>query len=413
MIKERILLVEDNKSLSKLIAKKMEEKLDVEVLQAYSQKEAEDFLEENDDFFIALLDLNLPDAPNGEIVDFILSKGIPSIVLTGNIDENTRETMLQKGVIDYVFKTSMEDINYIFSLIKRVMKNRDIRVMVVDDSSVVRKNIKNILSKFMFKVNVAAHGEEALIYLDDYKDIKLILVDYNMPVIDGLEFTKLVREKYDRNKIGIISMTSSDERFISAKFLKMGANDFLHKPFDEEELICRINNTLENIENINALSKMANYDFLTGVYNRRYFFQKIKEFFKGKNNFALAMIDIDYFKKINDTYGHDVGDIVLKKIAQILKDNTKGSDIVSRFGGEEFCIALKNVSNEAAVRFFSKLRSAIAKEKVVINDKKISFTASIGVSFRDDKDNIEDILKEADEALYRAKNGGRNRVEIC
>ncbi len=413
MIKERILLVEDNKSLSKLIAKKMEEKLDVEVIQAYSQRETEDFLEENDDFFIALLDLNLPDAPNGEIVDFILSKGIPSIVLTGNIDENTRETMLQKGVIDYVFKTSMEDINYIFSLIKRVMKNRDIRVMVVDDSSVVRNNIKNILSKFMFKVNVAAHGEEALIYLDDYKDIRLILVDYNMPVIDGLEFTKLVREKYDRSKIGIISMTSSDERFISAKFLKMGANDFLHKPFDEEELICRINNTLENIENINALSKMANYDFLTDVYNRRYFFQKIKEFFKGKNNFALAMIDIDYFKKINDTYGHDVGDIVLKKIAQILKDNTKGSDIVSRFGGEEFCIALKDVNNEAAVRFFSKLRSVIAKEKAVIDNKQISFTASIGVSFRDDKDSIEEILKEADEALYRAKNGGRNRVEIC
>ena len=125
------------------------------------------------------------------------------------------------------------------------------------------------------------------------------------------------------------------------------------------------------------------------------------------------MIDIDYFKKINDTYGHDTGDIVLKKIAQILKDNTKGSDIVSRFGGEEFCIALKNVSNEAAVRFFSKLRSSIAKEKVVMDNKQISFTASIGVSFRDDKDNIEDILKEADEALYRAKNGGRNRVEIC
>ena len=187
MIKERILLVEDNKALSKLVKKKMEESLDFEIIQSYSLEETNKILEDNDDFFIALLDLNLPDAPDGEVVDTVLSYNIPSIILTGSIDEQVRDKMLsKKGVIDYVYKGNIEDVNYIFSLIKRLSKNRDIKLMVVDDSQMVRKQIKEILQKHMFKVLVAAHGEEALNYLEDNSDVKLVLTDYNMPVIYGL-----------------------------------------------------------------------------------------------------------------------------------------------------------------------------------------------------------------------------------
>ena len=413
MIKERILLVEDNKSLSKLIKRKMQNNPKFEIIQSYSYDQTNALLEDNDDYFIALLDLNLPDAPDGEVVDLVLSYNIPSIILTATIDETIRENMLKKdNVIDYVYKSNIEDVNYIFSQIERLYKNRDTKLMIVDDSQMVRKHIKNILQKHMFKILVAAHGEEALNYLETNKDVKLILTDYNMPVIDGIELTKRIREKYSKQDTIIISLTNSNEHLISAKFLKLGANDFITKPFSNEELICRINNTLEAKEAMEKLSITANYDFLTNLYNRRYFFNRINDFIKKYKNYVIAMIDIDNFKMINDTYGHDIGDIVLKHLATTLKNNTKGSDIVTRFGGEEFCIVLSNVNEKNAVSFFVKLQNLISKEKVTIKNDTIKYTISIGITIKDKKEDIEVLLKEADEALYKAKNNGKNRVEI-
>lgn len=413
MMKERILLVEDNKALSKLIKRKMEDNLDFEIIQSYSLEETAALLEDNDDYFIALLDLNLPDAPDGEVVDLVLSYNIPSIILTGTIDEDVRDEMLKKEkVIDYVFKGNIEDVNYIFSLIERLSKNRDVKLMVVDDSQTVRKHIKNILQKHMFKVLIAAHGEEALNYLETNNDVKLILTDYNMPVINGIELTKQVRERFSKQEMAIISLTGSSEHLISAKFLKLGANDFITKPFSNEELICRINNTLEAQEAIEKLSQVANLDFLTNLYNRRYFFEHINDFINKYKNYAIAMLDIDYFKKINDNYGHDIGDMVLKHLAITLKNNTKGSDIVARFGGEEFCIALANVDEKNAVSFFVKLQNLISKEKITIKNHAIKYTVSIGVTIKNKKEDIQKLLKEADEALYEAKENGRNRVEI-
>ena len=187
MSKEKILIVEDNKALSKLIAKKMETHLNFDVDVAHSLAEAKVLIGKEVKYFIALLDLNLPDAPDGEVVDFMIEKKVPSIILTGSMDTQTRDKILKKDVIDYVYKGNMEDVNYIFTLIERLHKNREIKVLVVDDSITVRAQIKGILKQQMFKVMVAAHGEEALVFLQDNPDIKLVLTDFYMPVIDGVE----------------------------------------------------------------------------------------------------------------------------------------------------------------------------------------------------------------------------------
>ncbi len=411
-MKERILIIEDNRALSKILTKKMEKNLDYEVVQAYSYDEAEEIINENDDFFITLCDLNLPDAPDGEIVDFVISKGLPVIVLTGSIDEDLRKEMLGKNIVDYVYKGNIEDVNYIFTLIQRLSKNRDIKVLAVDDSLVFRKEIKKLLQSQMFSVLIAAHGEEALNYLENNQDIKLVLTDFNMPVIDGVELTKNIREKHDKDDMPIIGMTGSEDHLVSAKFLKIGANDFINKPFSKEELICRINNTLDAKEHLEMVTEMANKDFMTKAYNRRYFFQEVESFYKTNSNFAIAMIDIDLFKKINDKYGHDLGDLVIITLANTLKYHTKGSDLVARFGGEEFCIALRDVNRKQAIGFFAKLRKEISDISINTINVKIKFSVSIGVAFSSDR-KIDELLKEADEALYRAKENGRNRVEIA
>lgn len=415
MAKEKILIVEDNKALSKLIVKKMETSLNFDVVAAYTYKEACELLEENDDYFVALLDLNLPDAPNGEVVDMVLGHKIPSIVLTGSMDKEVREQILNKEVIDYVYKGNIDDVNYIFALIERLHKNQGIKVLVVDDSIGQRSKIKELLKLQMFTVLVAAHGEEALVFLENNPDIKLVLTDFNMPVIDGLELTKAIRKQKNKNELSIIAMTSSNKELISAQFLKIGANDFINKPFSREELACRIKNSLDALEYIHQIETMAHNDFLTGVSNRRYFFESMKAYCgANKEPFVVAMIDIDNFKAINDTYGHDIGDSTIVVLATLLKKSVKGSDIVARFGGEEFCMVLKNIEQKNALEFFVKLRAQIAATPIQLKeDKAFNFTVSMGVAFSDDGETIDALLIEADKALYSAKKNGKNRVEVA
>ena len=412
---QKILLVEDNKALSKLMAKKIATNTDFEVDTAYTLKEAQTLVGSNS-YFMALLDLNLPDAPDGEVVDYMLSKKIPSIVLTANVDKKTREEILKKDVIDYVFKGNMDDVNYIFQLIKRLSKNREYKVMVVDDSILLRNEMKKILKLQMYKVFSAAHGEEALVYIKDNPDIKLVLTDYNMPVINGFELTKTLREEYTKMQMSIIGITASSDEMISSKFLKVGANDFINKPFTKEELVCRANNAVEILEYIETISDMANRDFLTGARNRRSFFKEINQYVDecrhSGEEFAVAMIDIDKFKNINDTYGHDTGDVAIKELVRLVIDSIKGADLVARFGGEEFCVLLKNIDKSSAVELFVRLRLKIANNRISINSNEIKYTVSIGVAF-DSEDGIEEMINQADMALYAAKNSGRNRVELA
>ena len=417
MEKSKILIVEDNKALAKLIAKKMEDKVEMDIDVAHTMAEAQAFLSDPKEYFIALLDLNLLDAPNGEIVDYVISKGLPSIVLTGSIDDATRESFIHKDIVDYVYKGNMDDINYIFQIINRLSKNRQYKVMIVEDSAPFRNSLKKILTSLQFHVFTAAHGEEAMSYFADNPDIRLVVCDYRMPVKDGLEVLKEIRAAGDKNQIGVLMMTSPSENVNGAIFLKNGANDFIAKPFVKEELICRVNNLIEAMENINQIADFANKDFLTGVYNRRYFYDDMNEYVayaeERAEPYAVAMLDIDHFKEINDACGHDSGDRVLKTLAKKLIDETKNGDLIARFGGEEFCIVLKNISNEEAVKFFVNLRANIASCNVQLKKEQKNFTVSIGVAFSRSDYKLDELLELADEALYRAKENGRNRVEIA
>ncbi len=409
---KKILIVEDNKSLSKLIAQKISQNIDFEIDIAYSLKEAQAFVDKSKDYFIALLDLNLPDAPNGEVVDYMLKKKIPSVVLTANKDKKIKDEILKKDIIDYIYKGNMDDVNYIFQLIERLLKNTKHKVMVVDDSIVMRSKIKRILELQMYKVLSAAHGEEALVYIDDNPDIKLVLTDYNMPVIDGYELTKKLREEYSKVQMSIIGTSANDDDMLSSKFLKAGANDFVALPFTKEELVCRVNNSIETLEYIENLSDDRNRDFLTGVRNKRSFYEELSQYMhecqSSGEEFAVAMIDIDDFSNIDDTYS----DMAIKELVRLIYENIKVTDMVGRFGGEEFCVLLKNIDKNSAVGRFVRLRLKISKNILNIDNHKINYTVSTGVTFSCDE-GVEEMLNQVDVALYKAKDGGQNRVEIA
>ena len=410
----KILIVEDNKTLAKLISKKIESTLECTVDIAYSFSEAKLFLKTYK-YFITLLDINLPDAPNGEIVDYALSKGNRAIVLSANIDKEFRQKILKKNIIDYVNKGGMNDINYIIHTIKRLQKNQNHTVLVVDDSMVFRKQMQNLLQNMFFKVITVAHGEEALGILNTNHSITLVLTDYHMPVMDGLELTYQIRKTHDKNSIGVLAVSSNKDNEVNALFLKTGANDFITKPFSKEEFSCRINNTIEALENIQIVTNHANRDYLTGLYNRRYFFETMSEYEEeireNGEKFAVAMIDIDHFKKVNDTYGHDIGDKVIVSLSEILRTSTSHRDIVARFGGEEFCVVLKNINRYSAIDIFERIRTEVEQFSFAIDkDNFLKFTISIGAVIHNDDEAVEESINQADMMLYKAKKSGRNQV---
>jgi diguanylate cyclase (GGDEF)-like protein len=413
---KRILIVEDNKTLAKLLAKKVESSLKYEVDIAYKLSEAKLFLKKYK-YFIALLDVNLPDAPDGEIVDYVLSKGVRSIILSANIDKDFRKKMLAKNIIDYVNKGGVNDINYIIQTLQRLEKNQNHKVLVVDDSMVFRNQMKTMLENLFYQVITVAHGEEALGMLNSHLNISMVITDYNMPVMDGLELTNEIRKNYNKTELCIIAISSNNDEEINAMFLKQGANDYIKKPFSKEEFSCRINNSIESLENIQYITNHANRDFLTGLYNRRYFFQNMNEYMEdiksSGERFAIAMLDIDFFKKINDTHGHDVGDRVIVAISEVLRSNTNYRDIVARFGGEEFCIVLKNINQYSVPEILEKLRQEVEDFVFILDDEnKIKFTISIGASYHDDSDSLEETINQADMNLYSAKQNGRNQINF-
>ncbi len=416
-----LLIVEDSKMFANVISGEIKSRLGFDCKIAASFEETKTLVETNaDHFFLSILDLNLPDAHDEVIVDYILSKGIPAIVFTGNFGDDIRERILSMDVVDYVLKEGIQDVDYLVRAVNRIYKNRNIKILVVDDSAVTRSFLKSLLSIQKFQVLEASSGEGGLDTITQHPDIRLVITDYNMPGIDGFQFVSAIRKKYSSDRMSIIGISAHGSGILSAKFLKKGANDFVNKPFAKEEFYCRVNHNIEMLEYIEAIHEASNKDYLTGLYNRRYFFDLGRKIFENARrcilDMTIAMIDIDHFKKINDTYGHEVGDSVLKYIAGILMDSFRKADVVSRFGGEEFCIMMTNMKYEKTFPFFERLRKKFENKpfKLITSNTQsieLSITISIGVATKIDH-SLERTINNADELLYKAKQGGRNLVII-
>ncbi len=410
----KILIIEDSVSIINTLKGLIQGELDVEIFVAKSMKEsAALLLEHKGKFDIVLADLGLPDAPNGEIVEFMTKFTLPIVVLTGTGDINIEEKFRNKNIVDYVIKDGIAALSYTFSIVKRILHNNKIKVLVVDDSKTFVEQTKRLLQKYRFQALTALNGEDALKILDENKDIKIVLTDYLMPKIDGLELTKRIRRIFPKDELSVIIVSNDPCKKIPTKFLKYGANDFLYKGFSNEEFFARINSNIEILELFDELKNKANKDYLTGMYNRRYLFdsgKKLYEEYKNKSkSFAVALIDIDKFKNINDTYGHNMGDIAIKEVAIILNKYVDKDALISRMGGEEFCMFIYDKKEEEVKKLLEQIRVGFEKNEIQVGDLKLEFTVSIGCSL-EYGESLDEMIQKADIGLYDAKNSGRNKV---
>ena len=414
--KHNILVVDDSKTISMGLKHTIEDRLGLNVYTAASMKECADLLlKHKGKFSLALLDYGLPDAPKGEVVTFVNKFKIPSLLLTGTKLEADNEIFKNSNLIDYIIKNGSYAIDYSVGVVKRFIKNSDVEVLVVDDSKTFAMKMEHLCLKYNLKTIVNYSAKEALDTVKQRPNIKLILVDYMMPEMNGLEFTMQLRKDYKKDEIALIALSGMSEKEVVSSFLKYGANDFLYKDFSNEEFFARVNGNLEVLELFHATQDKAKKDYLTGVFNKTYLLNAGEEVYniakKDKKLLAVVLIDIDTFQTINESYGHEAGDEAIKELSRILLENINKDSIVARMGADQFCILLKNRPYAEIHQTFQELVEIVSKNRFQADNLMLDYTISVGANINF-SDSLEDMIDLADEALANAKHKGANQVVI-
>ncbi len=411
---ESVLLLEENAAFARVIAAKLHNEAGCHTVIAANLAEARRQLESGvEDIIMAVCGFSQAGSPGGAALDYLLDKKIPTIALCEKYDESIRQRLADKPVVDLLLKRTTEDLNVLATAVRRVLGNRGLKILLVDDAAPYRVTMREMLERQLYTVFEAADGREGLDQLEKNPDIKIIVTDYYMPVMDGFEFVTRVRKNHKQEKLAIIVLSGAREEDVAAKFLKFGANDFIKKPFSSEEFSWRINLNADHLELMEQLRRTANTDYLTGLLNRRAFYaaaeRQFAEAVAHGQTLALGMLDIDHFKKVNDTYGHDAGDVAIKDLASLLTRHLPAADAIARFGGEEFCVLARRKTPAAILEMFESARKAVEASSTRCGDASFSFTVSVGVCMKP-MATLEETIARADALLYEAKNGGRNRV---
>lgn len=409
-----LFLIEDSVALGIVLQGKIKARTSLNVKWFKTFESAAQAIRENPPV-LTVTGLQLPDAQGGEILDLLADGDIPTILFTATLSRKIRDRFSSPNIIDYFVKDTEGAIEEIVNTICRFTDRVFPSILIVDDVESARLQLVELLKQQNYIIFQAQSGEEALEILSANSQIELVITDHHMADMDGNELTRRIRERYTSDQMRVIGISASSDPYLSASFLKAGASDFVYSPFIPEEVRYRVESNMETLSRIKHLRFLAERDPLTSLYNRRAFFehsQQILDDCKARDcPGSIAILDIDHFKKVNDNYGHDTGDQVIKHVAKVLDQRCgqKGM-LVARFGGEEFVILLADMPNETAQVQCEEIRREIESLKIRHNDIFIKVTVSLGAAVIQHDEGMDNNLNAADQMLYMAKAEGRNRV---
>ncbi len=412
----------DNSSLYKKLLKEKFTEFGWRYISAGGMSEALALLEKSE-VNLMITALELEDGSGEDLVRRINTgthREVPVVIITSNESVEIRKKLFSLGAIDFIPKNITEEQlrRYIEKLIKRdVLSDRmkDLKIAVLDDSELDLKYMKSILG---------FHGLENIDYYKNPEDLlgsgtryDIYFVDVVMPKLSGDQVVYRLRSEH-RSSV-IIAISGIDHFKTISGILLSGADDYILKPFNESVFMARLKTSvrtfllIRDVEEKNeTLNRMIITDRLTGLYNHQYLYEQAENEVKKAGRYgrklSLAMFDIDDFKKINDTHGHQVGDAVLVKIAQAIKKTVREIDIVGRYGGEEFLIILPETGLDSAYSLAERIRAGIEKLNHGLDGRVITISGGVAEL---GKENSYELVGKADGLLYRAKKAGKNRVE--
>jgi two-component system cell cycle response regulator len=298
-------------------------------------------------------------------------------------------------------------------------------VLIAEDDPVSRRVLESFLAKWGYEVVIATNGSDALTILEKHDAPRLAVLDWMMPGMEGVQVCQRLRENATRPYTYALLLTARGQKEDLLKGLEMGADDYLTKPFDAQELRARLHVGQRILELQDALIAtrdtlhfQATHDLLTGISNRGVVLdalqrERSRQMREG-GSFGVVLVDLDHFKWVNDTHGHIAGDAVLQEVARRMAACVRPYDTVGRYGGEEFLIVVPNSDPTGTMRLAERIRKSIESPPIATSAGEIQMTASLGVAVNSAPIPVDpqELLHMADDALYRAKDNGRNRSEL-
>ena len=300
-------------------------------------------------------------------------------------------------------------------------------ILIVDDNTANLQMLSQLLKEDGYHVRPVSSGQQALQVLEKFPS-DLVLLDVRMPDMNGYTVCEQIKAKPENQNIPVIFISAADDVDAKIEGFDVGGVDYITKPFEEREVLSRVsthlrmhylqqqlNEKVHELEKANQrIFELSIHDELTQLYNRRYFNEQATRLMADTRRygrtFSIMIGDVDYFKRINDTYSHGIGDEVLRRIGMLLKENTRTNDLVARYGGEEFVAGFPETTLAQAVQICEKLRDKIENYSWHTISSGLSVTISIGVANNSEAHTYESVIADADLKLYEAKDNGRNRV---
>ncbi|MDH5434480.1 MAG: diguanylate cyclase [Gammaproteobacteria bacterium] len=418
---QKALIVEPSRLYQNIISKVLSNAGVRQVMYSSAKQALED---EHSEYTFIITSRELEDISGEIFIDlFGVKHGLSdatTILITASEDEKTAEVANKAGFKYIINKKNLDRLEKVILIeLNRRIINVNYRILYIEDSQSIAELAIELLKSHGAKVDFVTRLDDLKQKFDE-NDYDLVISDYYLENDEtGDDVVAYIREYNNINKseTAILILSGEDNQTKRASFLRNGADDYISKPWHGEELLLRASNLIKSRRTLlkskkqqRELEKLALTDHLTGLYNRHSLYdvgpKYVSNAKRHQTNLSLLVIDLDHFKKINDTRGHSVGDMVLKSIAGVLKRACRTEDVPARFGGEEFIMLLSNCDLESAMKKAESIRLLVEKEK----PEGLTVTASIGVAELDDVDDFNSLFEKADKAVYTAKETGRNKV---
>jgi len=289
------------------------------------------------------------------------------------------------------------------------------RVLIADDDRLSALMLEASLKSSGYEVTVVSDGGEAWEILEPDDRPQIAILDWMMPIMDGLEVCRKVR-RASGPYVYILLLTGNTDPDSVVTGMDAGADDYIRKPFHPAELKARLRSGKRIVDLEEKLRRQATHDALTRILNRGAIMERIaiemERAYRENENLCIAMVDLDHFKDVNDTFGHSAGDTVLCETASRMSSVLRPYDSIGRYGGEEFIVVFPRCDVSAAAAIAERIRRSISIAPVGARNERISVTASIGIAEARNSKDADAVIREADRALFRAKQAGRNRIEF-